>query len=395
MVIKALNNNSISGSTYNSLQKTNNASTKEELKLFDTSKTPNNSAQIYANNSDNEGNQSGFISKITNKIKEHPILTILSVGVAAAAGIFLYRYAVSLKSSVNIPKLPEPALVSPPKIEIPEPDFSNPEIVKKVLEEGIEYEHSIGFTNLEIFKDVPEAERKRILGYFKHLKKEQDLLLFACGEKPSMFEGIKGFNYDVFDALRSPKVRVSEYFAEEKSNFIINKEAVKKLITKNREIFRVRLGLPQDCPIDKIINEATKSWNSPLCNPKKFADLRHILTGGELYDAFHIQLVEDLKRKNNGVFHPIYAKTLDNYKKLLKDMVMDPGYTYGNLSEEFRKDLIQKIDTLTEKTYGNIIEEPIRVFEDAAYEAQQAESLKTLAKKLFRAKEFGDQICLS
>ena len=118
---------------------------------------------------ENPNKNEGFISKSLRAMVKHPVLTIMSIATIAFCGAKLYNHfnksAQTVTSTasvaddvVKVTPPPKPVVVQPPKLEM------TPENIEKLdlkINQGIAYEKEIGFSNIEILKDLPEDQRKK------------------------------------------------------------------------------------------------------------------------------------------------------------------------------------------------------------------------------------------
>ena len=347
-----------------------------------------------------DGDSDNIVEDIARAAVKHPILTIATIALSIFAGRQLYKsfagkaQIAKAGTATKIATPPAPAAAETITAKTTELIPNDVEAINKIIDEGLEYERKINYRNLEILQNSTEQERNIMLSYFRATKKEKDLLLFASGNKPAMIEGIPHMNDDIFDSLASNSVKVAEFFSEAEGNLIMNKKEVCRVIGDNLTFFRQRLGLPETATIDEVFHHVKKSYANSLRDGKKFADLRSLLLGYPKYDAYHAQLVQDLKSIYKTGFYDIYRDNLENYKEMLKKIILDEHLTYGKMSPEFQADLIKKIDTLTQQAYRDFLIEPMHVFADATYDKKQLEALRDLALKLRKAQAEGASIGL-
>ena len=369
-------------------------------------KAGNDKLANWIEGKDENGNdkECGFFENIARTAVKHPVLTIAAMALSIYGGRQLYKklagntQTVAAESAQTIAQPVAP--VTPVTPVVPESVATlsiesipnDIESVNRIIEEGLEYERSIHFRNLEIFQNATDKERELMLTYFRSTNKEKELLLFASGNKPALLEGIPHLNDDVFDALRSDSVSVAEFFTNSEGNLIINNKEVGKIINENLPFFRQRLGLSETTTADEIFKCIKKSYANCLKNNSQYADLRALLLGYTKYDAYHAQLVQDLRHVAKDNFYQIYRGDIGTYKETLKRLILDEKLTYGNMSPEFKTDLIKKIESLSTSAFRNFLNESIHVFPNAEYDRQQLEALRDLALKLRRAQTEGAMI---
>ena len=327
-----------------------------------------------------EKESTGF-EKVARAAVKHPVLTIAAVALSIYGGKQLYKTLNKSKIVTPTPTpVPQEAVV--PKIdEIPH-DIDS---LNKMIEEGLEYERNLHYKNLEIFKNSTDKERELMLTYFRSTKKEKDLLLFASGNKPSMVEGITSFNHDIFDSLRSDSVRVAEFFTNSEGNFVFNNDSVRNIVKENLQFFQARLGLPETTTAEEVFHMITKSTGSCLGDKLKYADLRSLILGYTKKDAHFAQLRADMQRFYGMKFYDVYRSDYEGLKTALRNMAKGDITVYKTMSPEFKTELLREIDSLSEKAYRNLIEEPNHVFQDAEYDKKLLEGLRNLALKLKQA----------
>ena len=214
-----------------------------------------------------------FVSKALREMVKHPVLTIATVATVVFCGTKLYKHFNKATQAVATP----PAVVDdvvkvtqPPKVivEAPKELANTPENVKMLTEKinaGLAYEKEIGYSNLEILKDLAPEDRKKIVNYFNyHYEDSKNFVAFASGEAPATLQCVNGNRTDLFDCLRSDKIAVSEFFWDKGGDLVMNKEKVSKIIGENLELFKNRLGLPAEATIKDVEKLIYSMSFSPL-----------------------------------------------------------------------------------------------------------------------------------
>lgn len=343
-----------------------------------------------------------FISKGLRAMVKHPLLTIASIATVAFCGVKLYNHinktqqtttAVSsvVEDTAKVVQAPTKPIVKPPK-EL-EYTAENLKIVNDRINAGLAYEKEIGYSNLEILKDLSTEDKKRIKSYLDiEFDRRRSFIGFAAGERSATLECVDSSRFDLFDCLRSDKIAVAEFFWDKGGDLLINKESARKIITENLELFQKRLNLPSTSTVKDVENLVFSSSFSPLKTKGKFDDLIQLIMGNDIDDACHAQIVKDIKKCFDRYFYPGKATNLEEYKAILKKSVMDSKSSYSTMSQGFRDELIKKIDAFPQESFGKIIKEPIEVFQNPKSELLEFKRLVRLAEKLEKAQKQGSMI---
>lgn len=342
----------------------------------------------------------GIISKSLRAMVKHPVITALSIATVIVGGRALYKYVQNpsnfpLAGPVNTKQVAPTSQVmtevakKTPKLECtPE----NMKILRERVASGIEYQRSINYADFEALKNMPEEKRKSLLNFLEfYPEKGSELLAFLAGEKPALLEGTTCYSINTFMGLRTDDLIVSSFFRDEKGCFLMNKKSVSKILSTNKEFFQQRLGLPVNCTLEDIERLIYRSSGSPLKEEGVYEDLIQLILGQNKYNAYHAQIVKDIKAKSL-VFHPCYIKDVDEYRTLLKDTIAKQSSTYYGMSQGFKDDLIKNIDRLPAESLKNFVHDYINVFKSPNAEKEEFEFLQRLAKKLEDAQLHGKPI---
>ena len=273
-----------------------------------------------------------------------------------------------------------------------------PDEIRTIISDGLKYEEQIGFSNLDVFKDVSPEARKKVLNHFNFPIDKERFLNFASGSTPGLLE--HPYSDDIFDALRSNAVRVIESFSDEAGTLILNKKEAEKIIAANKTLFAKRLGLSETASVKEIFDVIDKTSNSPLADPKRFSDLKQLLIGTSHKNATYSQILQDItnaeKRKRHGVgfvsFYRKSANSLDDFKQALRDGLNSPNSSYSNMTSEFKDDLLKMIDSITPEEYANRLSREANLFQDTAFVTQRYNNSQKLANKLENARLHGTNI---
>lgn len=351
---------------------------------------------------ENPDKKEGFISKSLRAMVKHPVLTIVSIATIAFCGAKLYNHFNKATQTVtntatvadDVIKVAPPqktVIASPPKLEM------TPENIEKLelkINQGVAYERGIEFSNIEILKDLPEDQRKRIVSHLHYnFDDSKNFLYFATGETPATLQCVGTSKENVFRALENANIEANSMFWDKGGELIVNKKSVNKIITDNSEFFRLRLGLPAEATVKDIEKELfCSAYSSPLRAKDKYVDLMELILGNDIDDARHIQVARDIKRQFDMFFYPGKASSLEEYKALLKKSLARKDSSYSMMEQSFIAELIEKIDSFPEDTFKRIVTEPIEVFQNPKSEQIEFQRMVCLAEKLERAQKYGTNL---
>lgn len=351
---------------------------------------------------ENPDKKEGFISKSLRTMVKHPVLTIVSIATIAFCGAKLYNHfnkatqTVATTASVaddvvKVSQPSKPVAAPPPKLEM------TPENIEKLeakINQGIAYEKGIEFSNIEILKDLPENQRKKIVSHLHYnFEDSKNFLYFATGETPATLQCINSNIDDLYIALQNADIEVNSLFRDKGGEILVNRKAVNKIITDNSDFFKLRLGLPVESTVNDIEKKLfCNAYSSPLRSKDKYVDLMELILGNDIDDARHIQIVRDIKRQFDMFFYPGKASSLEEYKALLKKSLARKDSSYSMMEQSFIAELIEKIDSFPEDTFKRIVTEPIEVFQNPKSEQIEFQRMVRLAEKLERAQKYGTNL---
>ena len=351
-----------------------------------------------------EAKKEGFISKSLRAMVKHPVLTIVSIATLAFCGVKLYNHlnkttaavtsattaAAAVDDTIKATAALKPVIKPQPELE---PTEENIKMITEKINAGLIHEKEINFANLEILQGLPEEERKRAISYLNyHWDDAKSFLAFATGEAPATLQCVDSNYHNVFRGLRSDDIGVANLFWDKGGELVYSQKAVRKIISNNIELFRTRLGLAAEATVDDIIKELFScSYNSPLRNQNKTADLMELILGNDIYDACHKQIVKDIK-KVEMIFYPGCAGSLDEYKTILKKSIIGKHSSYSTMPQSFKDDLIKRIDAIPEEAFKSRITEPIEFLREPKSELEKFKRLVRLAKKLEDAQKHGTKL---
>ena len=131
--------------------------------------------------------------------------------------------------------------------------------------------------------------------------------------------------------------------------YLLNKDLVKNKIAENKELFATRLGLSKNTTVDEIYQNIL-STNGNFLKSAGLAlsglnDLAGIVLGYPRTDSLIFELE---MRSPRDIAQERYHKDLSNYKKKLIDILYSENSPYKNMSDEFKADLAEKINSITE-----------------------------------------------
>ena len=358
-----------------------------------------------ANWLEKDENDKAFTKLVKSAVK-HPVITIAAIATAVFAGKKISDYIKTSNTSpvsaetVQITETAETVKSAASVVEEAVPVKSVSEQIEelnKALSDGIGYEKKIGFKNLEIFKDVPEAERQSIVAYYETVHKEKDLLMFASGNKPAVLENFEPHTFDLFDSLRSDRIDVAEFAFTKGGNLVLNKEAAQKVIAENKDFFIKRLGLPEGTTVKDIYKKISGSHANLLSNPNKFEDLKQLLFGATKENALHAQMVQDARavfkfnyyEYGNRDFHSRTCKSIESYKETLKEALMRKDVSYNCMDSTFKEKLIKLIDSITSSEYSRRFNNLSEFFQHSDYQERELKALKDLVRKIELSRETG------
>lgn len=355
-------------------------------------------------------NYMSFKGNLTKEVTQRVVTDTLQKSVkcsakaktgAAAAITALFLAFINLFK--RAPKVPETKVETPKAVDTPKPIVEKPklleptkenfEMLEKKLNEYICYEKEIGYSNIEILQNVPEEQRKRIISYLSyHSDDAKNFIAFAAGEASGVLLCVDSNCHNVFLSLEDARIDTSNFVWDSGGELIVDRKASDKIIKDNLDFFRIRLGLPVDATVEDVKKEILCcTYNSPLRNKNKSADLMQLLLGNDIYDACHAQIVKDLK-KTKGIFYAGCANNLEEYKTILKKSVLSKNSSYSEMPQSFKEDLIKAIDNITEEAFRSRIDEPIEFLREPKSELEKFRSLERLVQKLEKAQKEGTTI---
>lgn len=375
-----------------------------------------NFAKWLDNKSDTgeELNDDGFFSNIAREAIKHPIVTLATITTTVFLGKKMVNYVDKIKPKKNLVSTPKTVtgvnsvmtttpMQLPSKMSVdamPKQLLSDSQLIK-IIDEGLEYEQKINFSNLEIFKDVSPEARQRIINHFAYPLDQERFLSFATGATPGLLE--KNYLDDIFDVLRGDSIKVIETFDKKVGTLVLNSDAAKKIIKSNRSLFVQRLGLPEASSVDEIFTIISKSSTSPLANANKFSDLRLLLTGCLEKNSIISQIVQDItiaekhSRVNVGYvsFYTKSARGVESFKQALIDNLNSSKSSYASMPQSFKDEVVKIINSISVEEYSRRLGNPTKVFQDGTYKLQKSESLRKMATKLEHARQTGASISMS
>lgn len=283
----------------------------------------------------------------------------------------------------NIVENQQPIHKKPVKLE---PTKENFEILEKKLIEIINYEKSIGYSNIEILQNIPEEKKRRIILYLNnHFDDAKRFISFAAGEAAGALLCVDSNYHNVFSPLENNDIDASNFIWDKGGELIIDRKTTEKIIKDNLEFFKIRLDLPAESTVEDVRRTLLCcAYNSPLRDVNKSADLMQLLLGNDIYDACHAQIVKDI-RKSGRIFYAGCASNLEEYKTTLKNSVLGNNSSYKNMPQSFKDDLIEKIDSIPEEAFRNKVNEPIEFIKEPDSELEKFRSLERLVQKLENA----------
>ena len=354
---------------------------------------------------ENPDKKEGFISKSLRAMVKHPVVTIVSIATIAFCGAKLYNHfnkatqTVATTASVaddviKVSQPPKPVPAPPPKLEM------TPENIEKLelkINQGVAYERGIEFSNIEILKDLPEDQRKKIINHLHYnFDDSKRFLYFATGETPATLQCVDSNRDNLYKALENAEIEVNSLFRDKGGEILVNRKAVNKIITDNSEFFRLRLGLPVEATVKDIEKELFSSaYSSPLRSKDKYADLIELILGNDIDDACHAQIVKDIRKQSDMFFYAGKADGVEEYKALLKKSLAKLNSSYAEMEQSFIDRLLNAIDSITEKNFKRLIVDPIEVFENPKSEQIEFQRMVRLAEKLEQAQKYGTNLKFS
>ncbi len=354
---------------------------------------------------ENPDKKEGFISKSLRAMVKHPVITIVSIATIAFCGAKLYNHfnkatqTVATTASVaddviKVSQPPKPVPAPPPKLEM------TPENIEKLelkINQGVAYERGIEFSNIEILKDLPEDQRKKIINHLHYnFDDSKRFLYFATGETPATLQCVDSNRDNLYKALENAEIEVNSLFRDKGGEILVNRKAVNKIITENSEFFRLRLGLPVEATVKDIEKELFSSaYSSPLRSKDKYVDLMELILGNDIDDACHAQIVKDIRKQSDMFFYAGKADGVEEYKALLKKSLAKLNSSYAEMEQSFIDRLLNAIDSITEKNFKRLIVDPIEVFENPKSEQIEFQRMVRLAEKLEQAQKYGTNLKFS
>ena len=295
---------------------------------------------------------------------------------------------------VKVSQPPKPVPAPPPKLEM------TPENIEKLdlkINQGVIYEKEIGFSNVEILKDLPDEQRKRIVNHLSYnFDDSKNFLYFATGETPATLQCIDSNRDNVYRALENANIEVNSLFRDKGGELLVNRKAVNKIISDNSEFFKARLGLSADATVKDIEKQLfCNAYSSPLRSKNNYVDLMELILGNDIDDACHAQIVKDIRKQSDMFFYAGKAKNIEEYKELLKKSLLKPNSSYAVMEQSFKDRLLKLIDEFPEDTFKRIVTEPIEVFQNPKSEQIEFQRMVRLVEKLEQAQKYGTNLKFS
>lgn len=164
-------------------------------------------------------------------------------------------------------------------------------------------------------------------------------MLMATGNKPAMLH----------TATLSPKLAalMKHNGYDTIGRFVLDRNAVKKVIGDNIDIYRNGLGLDKNSSVEDLY-KMLSSKDSPLIKDESPQDIIGLTLGFPRDNVIIFHLVDVLKSKNK-------TASVKNIKKLL----MSQDSPYKGFSDEFKRHLLQRLDSIKQ---GGIFQREIPRF---------------------------------
>ena len=126
-------------------------------------------------------------------------------------------------------------------------------------------------------QNLPEESRQKITNYLKYnFNDARSFITFASDESPGALLGVDSNRDNIFDALRSNEIVVSNFFWDSGGEMILDKKDAQKVIRDNLEFIKIRLGLPAEAKcedIEKVIFKKLLSRKIKYKNTNKYQGL--------------------------------------------------------------------------------------------------------------------------
>lgn len=179
-------------------------------------------------------------------------------------------------------------------------------------------------------------------------------LQFANGDKPAILLYDIDNDLTVLDKLKSSNIDVVHRSWEGyggtiyHNTFVLNKEMVSDIISKNKELFQVRCGLSPEASVDDIYAHLV-SKNTPLMSESN-SDLIGLILGFPQKNTF----IYALEKSADIDYQLRYHKDLTGYKQQLLEALNSPDCIYKDMPQSFRDDLsaqIKSIEKIQDSAY--------------------------------------------
>ena len=219
---------------------------------------------------------------------------------------------------------------------------------------------AVNYAGIDVLSNLTEDERKEFVDNVLHLGSgkvydDYDFLFFANGEKPAvLLGGMSETPEPCLDKLKSDNIdvfhRVVTFGNGQKRNntLLINKQAAKRIIGENKELFQKRLGLSENTTVDEIY-EKLLSDDSILKDHEESSDLTGLILGYPKYNTMIFRL--DKWIVDHNIMTNVEMRRnpdIEKYKSALKQALQADDSPYKNMSEEFKNTLLAKINEITE-----------------------------------------------
>lgn len=378
-----------------------------------------NFADWIDNKPDENGvTKDGVLSNLAREMVKHPVITIGAIVGTVFAGKAIYNAIsknkantlanVTVNAGDATSTIASSTLKTPPKIqeitsvveEVPLKSLDD-QLSELRLEagQGFIYEKSNRFKNLEIFDNLSEADRRRILSIAEYREKEWEFLFFASGDKPAL---LLGKSTNVFDGLANSKIAVVKGIGNaDDTILLVNRSKAREIIKKNRLFFVDKFEMSKTTTVDEILDIICSGnlKKNKLYEAQNFQDLLELLNGSIEENAIFKQISQDLftaeKYLQGYNVKKVYDESkngLDALKNALKKFINSDKSVYKNLSMDSKQKVINAIDSMTEDELKRIYLRNNKLFLTDEYKQNEINILKSFVKKLKDVIERGEKL---
>lgn len=209
-------------------------------------------------------------------------------------------------------------------------------IYSQNVREALEYKN---FSKIKYFKDLSFIQKFKSLNKLKRSNSADQFFATLNGNKPACFLGVK----DGVSHLKNNKDFLADFdmICKNKDCFIFNKKKLKEIISNNKEIYSLRLGIDKNAGVEEIYNNLIKS--NTFNRDPALQDLLGITLGFPKYSSMMFNL------ESMANLHYFDRKNPVKYKESLLEVLRGEKSPYKNLCETEFKNLEKHIEAYTGK----------------------------------------------